>query len=107
MAGQFPHLFSSIKIRNMTVRNRIVNTAHGTNFASDRLVTDQHIYYHVERAKGGVRMRISGDEFVSGGLTLDDMQEITPKLAATGQIDYFNVSNSTYSDLKSMSAHIP
>ena len=276
MAGKFPHLFSPIQIGNVTVRNRIVNTAHGTNFASDHMVTDQHIFYHVERAKGGVGMsimeatsvhpsfgvgvmntiwsfderniprfrrlsravhqhgakilvqlshggrqssngesmlpsmapspiaspdlwepnaevphemdedeimeivrafgrsaaigkeggmdgvelhgghgnlihqfmspwanqrddhyggstenrlkfanevigevrrntgndfvvgmRISGDEFVPGGLTLDDMQGIARTLAATGQIDYFNVSNSNYSDVKSMTAHIP
>ena len=276
MAEQFPHLFSPIQIGNMTVRNRIVNTAHGTNFARDRMVTDQHIFYHVERAKGGVGMsimeatsvhpsydigvmntiwsfdernipwfrrlsravhrhgakilvqlnhggrqssnsrtmlptmapspvaspdlwesgaevlyemdeddimeivrafgraaavvkeggmdgielhgghgnliqqfmspwvnqrtdqyggslenrlrfanevigevrrnvgddfvvgmRISGDEFVSGGLTLDEMQGIARRLSAPGQIDYFNVSNSNYSDVKSMTAHIP
>jgi len=276
MAGQFPHLFSPIQIGNMTVRNRIVNTAHGTNFARNHMVTDQHIFYHVERAKGGVGMsimeatsvhpsydigvmntiwsfdernipwfrrlsravhrheakilvqlnhggrqssnsetmlpslapspvpspdlweigaevphemdeddileivrafgraaavvkeggmdgvelhgghgnliqqfmsprvnqrgdqyggslenrlrfanevigevrrsvgddfvvgmRISGDEFVSGGLTLNDMQQIARLLAGTGQIDYFNVSNSTYSDVKSMTAYIP
>ena len=58
MASQFPHLFSPIQIGNMTVRNRIVNTAHGTNFARDRMVTDRHIFYHVERAKGGVGMSI-------------------------------------------------
>ena len=276
MAGKFPNLFSPIQVGNITVRNRIVNTAHGTNFAQDRLVTDRHIHYHVERAKGGVGMsimeatsvhpsydigvmntiwsfderniprfrrlsaavhrhgakilvqlnhggrqssnsetmlpsmapsplpspdlwesggevphemdeedifeivrafgraaavvkeggmdgvelhaghgnliqqfmspwvnqrsdqyggsienrlrfalevigavranvgddfvlgmRISGDEFVPGGLTLDDMQDIARRLAATGQISYFNVSNSTYSDVKSMAAHIP
>ena len=276
MAEQFPHLFSPIKIGNMTVRNRIVNTAHGTNFAQDHMVTDRHIFYHVERAKGGVGMsimeatsvhpsfgvgvmntiwsfderniprfrrlsravhrhgakilvqlshggrqssnsetmlpamapspiaspdlwepnaevphemdeddileivrafgraaaivkqggmdgvelhgghgnlihqfmspwvnqrgdqyggstenrlrfayeviaevrrdvgedfvvgmRISGDEFVPGGLNQDDMKDIARRLAATGQIDYFNVSNSNYSSVKSMTAHIP
>ncbi len=276
MAGKFPNLFSPIQIGNITLRNRIVNTAHGTNFAQDRLVTDRHIHYHVERAKGGVGlsimeatsvhpsydigvmntiwsfderniprfrqlseavhrhgakilvqlnhggrqssnsetmlpsmapsplpspdlwesggevphemddddileivrafgraaavvkeggmdgvelhaghgnliqqfmspwvnqradqyggsvenrlrfalevigevrknvgddfvlgMRISGDEFVEGGLTLDDMQGIARRLAATNQISYFNVSNSTYSDVGSMTAHIP
>ena len=276
MAGKFPNLFSPIQIGNMTVRNRVVNTAHGTNFAQDRLVTDRHIHYHVERAKGGVGMsimeatsvhpsydigvmntiwsfderniprfrrlsgavhrhgakilvqlnhggrqssnsetmlpslapsplaspdlwepggevphemdeedifeivrafgraaavvkaggmdgvelhaghgnliqqfmspwvnqradqyggsienrlrfaleviaevrrnvgddfvlgmRISGDEFVAGGLTLDDMQGIARRLAGTKQISYFNVSNSTYSDVRSMTAHIP
>jgi len=64
----------------------------------------------VRRNVGGdfvVGMRISGDEFVSGGLTLKDVQDIARRLAATGQISYFNVSNSTYSDVGSMTAHIP
>ena len=43
----------------MTLRNRIVNTAHGTNFARDHTLTDRHIYYHAERAKGGVGMSIT------------------------------------------------
>ena len=50
MAEKFPHLFSPIQIGSVMVRNRIVNTAHGTNFAQDRLVTDRHIHYHVERS---------------------------------------------------------
>ena len=58
MANRFPHLFNPIQIGNMTVRNRIVNTAHGTNFAKDHLLTDRHISYHLERAKGGVGMSI-------------------------------------------------
>ena len=276
MATQFPHLFNPIQVGNMTVRNRIVNTAHGTNFAKDHILTDRLIAYHVERAKGGVGMsiveatsvhpsynvgvmdtiwsfdernvpwyrklsqavhrhgakmlvqlnhggrqtvnsetmlpalapspipapdlwepgadvphemdeeeileivrafgraaimakeggvdgvelhgghgnliqqfmtpwvnqrqdkyggslenrlrfafevvddvrrnvgddfvvgmRISGDEFVSGGLSLEDMKEIARRLAATGKIDYLNVSNSNYSDSRSMAAHIP
>ena len=276
MPERFPHLFSPIEIGNLTVRNRIVNTAHGTNFAKDHTVTDRHIYYHVERAKGGVGMsimeatsvhpsynlgvmdtiwsfdernipqfrrlsravhqhgakilvqinhggrhsvsgdamlpqmapspipapdlwepgaevphemdeeeileivqafgraaavvkeggmdgvelhgghgnlihqfmspwvnqrldgyggsvenrlrfayevmaevrrqvgdefvvgmRISGDEFVSGGLTMDDMRDISRRLAATEKLDYINVSNSNYSDTRSMAAHIP
>ena len=59
MTTQFHHLFSPIQIGNMTVRNRIVNTAHGTNFARDHILTDRHIYYHAERAKGGVGMSIT------------------------------------------------
>ena len=276
MPERFPHLFSPIKIGNLTVRNRIVNTAHGTNFAKDHMVTDRHIFYHVERAKGGagmgimestsvhpsynigvmdtiwsfdernipqfrrlsqavhqygakilvqinhggrhsvsgdsmlpqmapspiaapelwepgaevphemdeeeilqlvqafgraaavvkeggmdgvelhgghgnlihqfmspwvnqrldgyggslenrlrfayevigevrrqvgddfvVGMRVSGDEFLSGGLALDDMKDVSRRLAATGKLDYFNVSNSNYSNVRSMTAHIP
>lgn len=44
MAGQIPNLFCPIQIGNMTVRNRFVNTAHGTNFARDRMVTDRQFF---------------------------------------------------------------
>ncbi len=37
-------------------------------------------------------IRISGDEFVPGGLTIADMQRITPKLVNAGNLDYVNVS---------------
>ncbi len=36
-------------------------------------------------------IRIPGDEFEPGGLTLDDMKRIAHKLAGTGLIDYLNV----------------
>jgi 2,4-dienoyl-CoA reductase-like NADH-dependent reductase (Old Yellow Enzyme family)/thioredoxin reductase len=37
-------------------------------------------------------IRITGDEFAPGGLTLADMTRITPQLAASGNLDYINVS---------------
>ena len=43
-----------------------------------------------------VGMRISGDEFVEGGYTLDDMLIMAPMLAKTGKLDYLNVSAGTY-----------
>ena len=46
-----------------------------------------------------VGMRISGDELMDGGLTLEDMKEIAPKLAA--KLDYLNVSFSTHAELMS------
>jgi 2,4-dienoyl-CoA reductase-like NADH-dependent reductase (Old Yellow Enzyme family)/thioredoxin reductase len=38
-----------------------------------------------------VGIRVDGDEFVDGGLTLDDMKVITAKLTATGKLDYISV----------------
>lgn len=38
-----------------------------------------------------VGMRIPGDERVPGGLSGEDMQEISQRLAATGHLDYLNV----------------
>lgn len=37
-------------------------------------------------------MRLAADEFVPGGLTLDDTPEIARRLAASGQLDYLSVS---------------
>jgi mycofactocin system FadH/OYE family oxidoreductase 2 len=37
-------------------------------------------------------IRISGDELVPGGLTLNDMQEIAARLEGTGKLDYISVS---------------
>ena len=39
-----------------------------------------------------VGIRISGDEFKPGGLTISDMKRITPQLVASGKLDYVNVS---------------
>ncbi|MGB6836841.1 MAG: FAD-dependent oxidoreductase [Dehalococcoidia bacterium] len=37
-------------------------------------------------------IRITGDEFTEGGLTLEDMKRITPWLVEAGKLDYVNVS---------------
>ena len=50
----FENLFSSIKIRGLTLGNRIVMPAMGTHFADeDSYITQQLIDYHVARALGG------------------------------------------------------
>ncbi|KKM10110.1 hypothetical protein SY88_15855 [Clostridiales bacterium PH28_bin88] len=46
-----------------------------------------------------VGIRLSGDEFSDGGLTLDDMQEIVPLLAGAGKLDFINVSHCNYNGL--------
>jgi len=44
-----------------------------------------------------VGLRVSGDELVPGGLTLEDMREISPRLESTGMLDYISVSVGNYS----------
>jgi mycofactocin system FadH/OYE family oxidoreductase 2 len=49
----------------------------------------------VRRAVGAdfvLGLRLSADEFVPGGLTTDDTQEIARRLVATGALDYLSVS---------------
>jgi mycofactocin system FadH/OYE family oxidoreductase 2 len=62
------------------------------------------------RAEAGPRaivgMRISGDEFTDGGLELDDMVRLAPRLVAAGPLDYLSVSQSNYSG-KSYPTMIP
>lgn len=51
---KYNHLFSSIKIRGLELKNRVVFPAMGTKMATeDKFVTDQIIDYHVARVVGG------------------------------------------------------
>jgi 2,4-dienoyl-CoA reductase-like NADH-dependent reductase (Old Yellow Enzyme family) len=49
-------------------------------------------------------VRISGDELVPGGLTLDDMKVVAKKLEDTGKIDYINVNIGTAHNMFMMAA---
>ncbi|WP_319825948.1 FAD-dependent oxidoreductase [Thalassovita sp.] len=51
-----PHIFSPLKLRHKTLKNRIVFGAHTTNMAKDGLPGDQHLGYYLERARGGAAM---------------------------------------------------
>jgi mycofactocin system FadH/OYE family oxidoreductase 2 len=51
-----------------------------------------------------VGLRISADELVPGGLTLEDMKEIVPYWDQTGQIDFLDVSIGNYKTLAPMIA---
>ncbi|OUM84668.1 MAG: hypothetical protein BAA01_05890 [Bacillus thermozeamaize] len=50
----FKNLFSSVKIGNIELKNRIMVTAHQTNHVKDGIPTSEMTAYHVARAKGGV-----------------------------------------------------
>lgn len=55
----FDHLLSPFKVRGMEMRNRVIFPATGTKFSGNAsFVTDQHINYHVARAKGGSGLNI-------------------------------------------------
>lgn len=49
-----------------------------------------------------VGIRLSGDEFLEGGLTLEDTLEIVPRLEASGQLDFIHVGAGP-----GASSHIP
>lgn len=55
----YEHLFQSIRIRGMELKNRIVLPAMGTKFSGRAsFVTDQLVEYHVARVKGGSALNI-------------------------------------------------
>lgn len=61
MSGQskYRYLFSPLKIGPITVRNRVVFSAHLTNYAVNGLPSEQHAAYFAARAKGGAGMIIT------------------------------------------------
>ena len=60
----YPHLFSPLQIGNVTVRNRIMQTAHVKLFAHDAVDSQRNVDYQVARAKGGAGLLITGNRVV-------------------------------------------
>lgn len=59
MSGPSRLLFTPLKVGSITVQNRIVFSAHLTNYAEDFMPSDRHGYYYRERARGGVGLIIT------------------------------------------------
>jgi 2,4-dienoyl-CoA reductase (NADPH2) len=60
----YRYLWSPLRIGPVTVRNRIVFSAHLTNYAHDGLPTDQHAAYYEARAAGGAGLIITEEHSV-------------------------------------------
>ena len=58
--SKYPHLFSPLRIGNTTVRNRLMQTAHGKAYSVRNLVSQRDYDYKVARAAGGVGLMITG-----------------------------------------------
>ena len=57
--AEFNYLFSPLKLGPTVVANRISFSAHMTNFGQEHLISDRHLYYYLERAKGGAGLIIT------------------------------------------------
>ncbi len=57
--GRYRYLFTPLKLGPITVRNRVVFSAHLTNYAANGLPTDQHAAYYEARAVGGAGLIIT------------------------------------------------
>src|SRR5262249_5477873 len=60
----YPHLFSPLQIGNVTVRNRIMQTAHVKLFAHNGVDSQRNVDYQAARAKGGAGLLITGNRVV-------------------------------------------
>ena len=57
------HLFSPIKIRNLTVKNRIMSTGHDTTMPTEGIINERLLAYQRARAEGGaglIVLQVSG-----------------------------------------------
>ncbi|MBW2618687.1 MAG: FAD-dependent oxidoreductase, partial [Deltaproteobacteria bacterium] len=57
--AEFNYLFSPLKLGSTVVANRISFSAHLTNFGQDHCLSERHLYYYLERAKGGAGLIIT------------------------------------------------
>ncbi len=63
--SQFDILFQPLNINKLTIRNRIVSTAHAEVYATDGgMTTDRYVKYYEEKAKGGCGLCICGGSSV-------------------------------------------
>ena len=57
------HLFSPIKIRNLTVKNRVLSTGHDTTMPTEGIINERLLAYQRARAEGGaglIVLQVSG-----------------------------------------------
>ncbi len=63
--SQFDALFQPLNINKLTIRNRVVSTAHAEVYATDGgMTTDRYVKYYEEKAKGGCGLCICGGSSV-------------------------------------------
>ena len=59
--AQFDALFQPIQLGKLTIRNRILSTAHAEVYATDGgMTTERYVKYYEEKAKGGIGLCICG-----------------------------------------------
>jgi len=87
MATSFPHLFQPLKLRHVTLKNRITFGPHLANMSHEGLPGPRHLAYYRERAMGGAAMIVVEGASVhpAGALTRGRFRtsdEIVPGLTA-------------------------
>lgn len=91
---RYPNLFEPIRLNQVTIRNRIVSTAHAEVYAENGVPGERYLRYYEEKAKGGVGLAICGGSspvsrdspsswWASVNLANDRVIEPLSRLAAT------------------------
>ncbi|NNE24632.1 MAG: NADH:flavin oxidoreductase [Rhizobiales bacterium] len=59
-------LLQPFQLKHLTLKNRLMSTAHEPNYTEDGMPKEQYRLYHVEKAKGGIAMTMTaGSALVS------------------------------------------
>ena len=92
--GKAGELGSALSLGKKQLKNRIVFGPHRTNFAVDRSLSQQHLAYYLERAKGGAGLIIAEGAAVLPG---DCPYENSIDLAAPNSLEnYHQLANSVH-----------
>ncbi len=57
-------LLQPFRLKHLTLKNRIMSTAHEPTYAEDGLPKDRYRLYHVEKAKGGIALTMTAGSAV-------------------------------------------
>lgn len=58
--GQADALLKPFRLKHLTLRNRVMSTAHAPRYAVDGMPTERYQLYHAEKAKGAIALTIFG-----------------------------------------------
>jgi dimethylglycine catabolism A len=53
-------LLRPLRIKNLTIRNRVMSTSHAPSYGSDGKPKERYQLYHEEKAKGGIGLTMFG-----------------------------------------------
>lgn len=57
-------LLQPYRLKHLTLKNRIMSTAHEPNYAEDAMPTERYRLYHAEKAKGGIALTMTAGSAV-------------------------------------------
>jgi dimethylglycine catabolism A len=58
--AQYDALLKPLRIKHLTIRNRVMSTSHAPAYAKDAMPQERYQLYHEEKAKGGIGLTMFG-----------------------------------------------